>query len=445
MKLKKVIITLIIIALIILVILGVLLLYNIHQQENSFTPATENISIEYDNHLKEVEVRNDFYTIKTCVEKFYLYLSKPSDSDYTIIDEEVEQTLEIEERARKQAIYNLLDDKYIQSNGINEENVFNQIPEITLSDVIIENMYVSQQDENMYVYIVSGKLRNQTTKEHTNFTLMLKVDMLNRTFKIVPENYITEYIEQINLGQELVIDMETSIEKNNYNMFDYENISNETYISDMFNEFKENMIYDFELAYQDLNQEYKNKRFGAYEKFQEYAKNNIRNSVIMNLSQYQINEYNDYTQYICVDQNGNYYIFNVTGVMQYSVILDTYTIDLPQFVEQYNNSSDAEKVLLNIQKVFYAINKKDYNYVYSKLDATFKANNFPTEEEFEEYMANTFFEKNSVGYNEYQTRGNLHIYNIVITDDENDNERTIEKEFIMQLKEGTDFVMSFNV
>ena len=246
----------------------------------------------------------------------------------------------------------MLDERYIKSRGIDENNVLEKVEEIPLSDININNIYVSQQDENMYVFIVYGKLINETTKEKQEFNTMLIVDMLNRTFKVVPQEYIKEYITEINIGEELKINLEKSIEKNNYNIFEYENVSDETYIIDIFNEFKKNMMYDYKQSYENLELEYKEKRFGTYEKFEEYAKNNIKNSVIMKLNAYQINKYENYTQYICKDQNENYYIFNETGIMDYTVILDTYTIDLPQFTEKYNNSTDAEKVLLNIQKVF---------------------------------------------------------------------------------------------
>ncbi len=445
MKIKKIIIILLILLIIVAIVLGAVILYRNNQENIEFDPPQEDIQIDIQKEVKRVDIRNNFYAVRTCVEKFYSYLTETDESDYGIVDEEVEQTIEAAQNQSKQAVYNMLDDNYIQDRGITEENVSEQFPQIASSDVIIDDMYVSAQTESMYAYFVSGKLRNRTTWENTDFTLMLKVDMQNRTFKIVPADYITEYVDQIQIGQELNLDIGTSIEKNDFNIFDYENISIETYITDMFNEFKNDMMYDYESAYELLNEEYKNKRFETYEEFQSYAEDNYRNSVIMSLSQYQRNEYDDYTQYICVDQNGEYYIFNETGVMDYTVILDTYTIDLPQFVEQYNNSQDSEKVLLNIQKVFEAINDHDYRYVYNKLDATFKANNFPTEESFEEYITNTFFDNNSIGYQEYQTRGDLHIYTIVVSDADNADSAEVTKQFIMQLGEGTDFVMSFNI
>ena len=445
MNLKKILLILIVIVFIILIIIGALLIYSINKQENSFTPASEYIPVEIDRIVKQEDTKNNYYAMQSCVEKFYIYLAETDTSDYRIIDEEVEQTIEEANGLKREAIYNMLDENYIEDSGITEDNVFEVLPQVAISDVIIDDMYVSQQSSNMYVYFVYGRLRDETTRENSDFTIMLKVDMLNRTFRVVPVEYINHYVEEVTVGQELNLDIGTEIEENSYNTFSYEIVSEETYITQMFNEFKTDMMYDYESAYERLNQEYKEKKFETYEEFETYAKENIRNSIIMQLSQYQVNSYDDYTQYVLVDQNEKYYIFNETGVMQYTVILDTYTIDLPQFTEQYNNATDAEKVLLNIQKVFLAINDGDYNYVYNKLDNTFKANNFPTLESFETYMTQNFYQNNSVSYYNYQTSGDLHIYEVSITNTDDGNSSTITKNFIMQLGDGTDFVMSFNV
>ena len=427
---------------IILITLVILIIYGKYEKKYEYDSQTNNIPIEVVSTLEKVNVRNNYYMVKSCVEKFYQYLTKTNINEYRIIDEE---TQEYEEKVKKQAIYDMIDERYIQFKDITVDNIFEQIQPIEESTVIIEEMYVSQQDENMSSYIVYGKLRNNNTKEKTDFQLLIEVDMLNRTFKVIMQDYITTKIEKIEEDNTLNFDLEASIEKNTYNTFDYKNITDETYVTDLFNQYKDNMMNDYEEAYKKLNDEYSKKRFGTYQEFENYAKNRARESLEMQLSKYQVTNYEGYTQYTCIDENNNYYIFYVTGVMQYTVILDTYTIDLPQFTKKYNSSSDAEKVLLNIQKIFSAINDGDYNYVYNKLDNTFKQNNFPTLESFSNYIKQNFYENNSIGYSNYKTSGDLHIYEISITDKDNEANPTVTKNFIMQLKDGTDFVMSFNV
>ena len=56
--------------------------------------------------------------------------------------------------------------------------------------------------------------------------------------------------------------------------------------------------------------------------------------------------------------------------MQYKVLLDTYTMILPEFAEQYDNLDNTKKVVMNIEKVIQALNLRDFKYIYNKLDDT---------------------------------------------------------------------------
>ena len=213
----------------------------------------------------------------------------------------------------------------------------------------------------------------------------------------------------------------------------------------MFNKFKNDMIYYKKEAFNQLNEEYRKKKYSSYEEFEKSMNNSMKNIVTMKADKYNIKEYDGYKQYIISDQNENFYIFNETAAMDYTVILDTYTIDIPEFTEQYNKATDADKALLNIQRVFEAINDGDYRYVYNKLDNTFRQTNFPTELDFENYAKQHFYSENSIGYDNYQTSNDLHIYEITIKDKNNSNNQEIVKNFIVKLEEGTDYVMSFEV
>jgi len=129
--------------------------------------------------------------------------------------------------------------------------------------------------------------------------------------------------------------------------------------------------------YELLDKEYKQAKFSNVENFKKYIETNKTEIIGINPQRYQVTDgTNNTKQYVIIDQNGHYYIIREKGVLDYSVILDTYTIDLPEFTAKYNNSTDEQKVLLNIQKCFEAINQQDYKYVYNKLDETFRNNNF---------------------------------------------------------------------
>ena len=84
-------------------------------------------------------------------------------------------------------------------------------------------------------------------------------------------------------------------------------------------------------------------------------------------------------------------------------------------------------MLLNIQKFFEAINHQDYTYAYSKLDETFKNNNFETIAEFEAYMKKNFFGKNKLAAGKVEKQGNIYLYDINMSD-------ATEKEFCNAIK-----------
>lgn len=260
-------------------------------------------------------------------------------------------------------------------------------------------------------------------------------------------NIIKSNEKDLSSGLEIInsIEEKPEIEKYEYNQYMTKVIEDQDMTNIYFNNYKYYLIYHPEEAYNLLDKEYREKKYGDFQTYKNYIDQNIEQIFNSSIESFTVSNWSDGKQYIVTDKNGKYYIFRENVVMDYTVILDTYTIDLPQFIEKYNSSSDAEKVLLNIQKIFSAINDEDYNYVYNKLDTTFKQNNFPTLDSFETYIKQNFYENNSIGYSNYKTSGDLHIYEISITDKDNEANPTVTKNFIMQLKDGTDFVMSFNV
>ena len=240
----------------------------------------------------------------------------------------------------------------------------------------------------------------------------------------------------------------------------------------MFKDYIQNALYSPQDSYNSLNPEYREKKFGNFQSFQLFLDENrsvyesydMRNAkkyedfnnmeeymlYLTTFQQIKLESYektmnNQYTQYVCIDNLGNYYIFRETAAMQYTVILDTYTIDLPEFVEQYEKASEEDKVLMNIQKFFDAIEDKDYDYAYDKLDATFKSNNFATLESFENYVEQNFFEENTLSAGKAEKQGDVYLYNVTINDGTSNSNNSKTTSFVMRLGEGTDFVMSFGI
>ena len=236
------------------------------------------------------------------------------------------------------------------------------------------------------------------------------------------------------------------IDINEYNSYSIRAVTEENLLREYLEDYKQNALKYPEYAYNSLDEEYRNEKFGNIDYFKEYINNRKDTIEKIELSKYKINDNNGNIQYICLDNDNNYYIFNKKSNMKYTVILDTYTIDLDEFTQKYIGANDGQKVGLNVEKFFKAINDKDYKYAYNKLDETFRNNNFPTLNDFVNYANNNFFEQNKVEHlNAKRDDDELIIYTIDLKDATYRELYSKRVTVVMQLKQGTEYVMSFSM
>lgn len=105
-----------------------------------------------------------------------------------------------------------------------------------------------------------------------------------------------------------------------------------TYISDedmakiYLNDYIHNMYYDVNKAYDLLDNEYKNAKFGSLESYKNYVKS--LNYKTYKLARYYKKEVKGSIIFGVYDENSNLYIFKTNGVMQYTVYLDDYTVEI---------------------------------------------------------------------------------------------------------------------
>ena len=249
-----------------------------------------------------------------------------------------------------------------------------------------------------------------------------------------------QYIDELEItNEERTI---TVKQKYSCNEFEFITVTTDDLVGAYFNQYKSYALGNLEKAYNLLDEEYREKKFGNIEEYRTYIENNSEAISQVRLDSYQIKKDGENNRYICIDQNGNYYIFNETAVMDYTVMLDTYTIDLPEFIEKYNIATEQQKVALNIDRFMQAINAKDYKYAYSCLADSYKNNYFKTQEEFETYAMQNFYESSTVGYKQFDVQQDVYTYSVILTNDATGEQ--MEKTFVMQLGEGTEFVLSFN-
>lgn len=340
-KSKKIILITIII--LIIVIIGILILIKKLNEKPKTDAIEQEVNIVLDNELTKVNFRDNYYIVKNIIENYYLSLCELNktvddvpiyeyEGDINQIKQELANQTAREIENKKNKIYNLFDTKYSNENGISVDNIQEKLGNYKDLNVFIEDMYTRDLSENLKLYFVYGTITEKDTLLQQNFRWMVIIDQTNRTFNM----YQADYIEKNNLF-ELSKDKDfsmniTNVENRKYNTYQYEYINDETYVTDLITHYKQSLVYyKTGYSYNKLDKEYREKRFDGetdYEKYIAENKKRISNAV---LAYYKVTEFEEYTQYLCVDTQGNYYIFRENANMDYSLILDIYTIDLPEF------------------------------------------------------------------------------------------------------------------
>ena len=286
-----------------------------------------NTTIDY--NFKEVTNRDDYFVISSIVDE---YLSN-------ILIED------------KSVIYNMIDKQYIDKYKISTENINDYIDSIDAVQIFkAKKMYVRKQDtnKNVYDYFVYGTIREDDRfirKEEKNFKIIVKIDSDNTTFSIIPQKYIDD--NKYNDINNIQLENET-IKENTDNLYRPLSIDDKVMVNLLFSDYKDNMLYNSEQAYNNLSEKYREIRFGGIETYNKYIEGIKEEISELFINKFSINKYDDYTEYICIDQYNNYYIFKETAVMQYTLQLDTYTIESEKFIQEYNASDDREKTMMNI-------------------------------------------------------------------------------------------------
>lgn len=303
--------------------------------------------------------------------------------------------------------------------------------------IFIEDIYV-QRNDNINVYAVYGIQNNK------NMCYIISLDYNNFTYNI---KQVTE--DECNIiknGKENNYIKITNIEKNDDNTFEL-NVMSDVQTSAMYYNIIKNLLNsEPEVVYNLLlDDEYKQKRFSNIEGFNEFVNQNKSKYTNMKLSKYAKYKYDGYVQYVCLDNNGDYFVINNNvDNGEYKILLDTYTVDQQEFIKKYNSVTDAEKAGYDINKFFEAINANDYTYAYNCLSESFRQNKFSTQKQFENYIKNNFYNKNKVKYSNCRKEGNYYIYTVNIINSA-DTTKSVQKDFIVNLKEDRQFEMSFSV
>lgn len=441
MNMKKIIIIVIVIFIVLIIGISIMLKYLDNKSEEVEEEAGQpGIVVDYENEsTKKVSDFVNFYTVVNCVNS-YINRVNINNSSYYGTDENSNYSKIVSDEEINQNIYDLLSKQYIEENNITVENLRETVEVMEQNAIFVPLRMNVLENDVIEKYLVYGFLTDINSNFIKEMYIYVNLDISNSTFSVepVPDGTI-ENIDEVE-----IINNNEAIEENTLNKFAQAKVNYEYLCKEHLNVYKNILLCLPELAYEYLDDEYKQERFGSYEKFQEYLTDNHDAIFTLNLAEYSVNTYEDYTQYVCVDNRGNYYLFKETDFMDYKVQLDTYTIKSEEYIEAYNGLTDSQKTSFNVSVFIQMLNTKDYTHAYETLSEGFRNNYFPDEESFKNYIKENFYDYNVLEIISTSNEGDIYIYESTIKNGRNESENKIFN-FNVLLGEGTDFTLSFNV
>lgn len=428
---------------IVLLILAIIIIKNSQQiitNEEEKSPNDTGQVIEFDNTNKKV-VDNDikFFTVKNCVQQYIDTINLNNDR-YFGYGENGEYRKIVSDEQIASYISVLLSNQYKEENRINESNLYDYINTTQEKLIFIPLKMNVITQTNIEKYIVYGIQITVDGNYDSDIYIVVNLDVTNSTFSIEPLSSNYDNIDEIDLQNN-----NERIDQNTDNKYSDQKINNEYIAKYYFTTYKQIILTRPDLVYDYLQEDYKLQRFGTLENFEKYVESSREEIAGLQIQKYLVNNYEDYIEFVCMDQYQNLYIFDETNPMDFTLKLDSYTIISDNFKEKFDSSNEQYKVAMNIDKWVQMLNNRDYTHAYEVLDETFKSNNWGSVEAFEQYMRESFPLHYEVEYATYSSEGSTYVQQINLTDITGKTEGTISLNIIMQLKDNYEFVMSFSV
>lgn len=253
--------------------------------------------------------------------------------------------------------------------------ITNNVKYVVKQAYVTQNQYMSKYYTYGTLTIANGNYTAQTQEIY----MILYLTAENKGYRLQTISK-EEYLNRTALEQNDTIE----IQEGTYNKFEYEYIDNVKQMEIYLEDYSFQIFNNTENSYNLLNTEYKEKRFKDLQAFVQFLNEKQGQLHNIKINQYTVDEENQNKIYKGTDQNGNYYEIIEKSYMNYEIILDNYTM------LDYSNDSDENKIKLSAEKFILMLNSADYTNAYNLLEPSFKQINFPTEQDFINYVKITF-------------------------------------------------------
>ena len=344
----------------------------------------------------------------------------------------------------------IVSSKYIKEYNINESNILNiiEIPKMTNINqyykIVILDILTAQIDQKTSIYIIKGKGRLVGNSDTFEYNIMIEIDNNQSVYSIYPDKYLKDKgYDKLVQGNQINYTANNII-KNTNNEFIHNLKDDLDMAKEYFNNYTEMLAYYNQDAANKLDIEYIKEKFGSKQNFYNYLDEIKYTIYTMQINKYKVYHTKYYTDYICTDQYENHYIFRQkNGITDYTVFMDSYTVDLDTYKENYNNGNEENKVDIQIEKFNQMLNTKDYDAIYNKLNIVFKQNNFNSVKTLQEYLQKNAYEINKIEINDLYLNEDYYICECTLKNFKNTNESK-KINIIIKLIDYNNFEMSFN-
>ena len=390
-----------------------------NEQIDNNTAINTASSNDAQDEKKLVKVTNTkmYFLIKQCIVNYYSSLI--NEQDLGIIDNKAKKDIDV---------------------GENEILSYSYIPKFN-----IDKIYMQEIDgkENMYVVYYRAENVNSNYKE---LGIRIRMNKENKIFSIFPYEYLKKN-SYLDLDENDTVDTKNleTITQGNLNTYsEQSSIDTVKYITELFDRYKFDLVFDNENLYRTISDEYKNLKFATFQDFKNYLTSNKSELSKEQLKEYKKTVYESYTELIGSTNENRNYVFMVKNIMDYSISLDEYSVVTQESQDEYDKLLSQAKAKICIDRVIEAINNKDYDFVYDRLNPILKNNYYKTKQDFIQFSKNNFFDNNLYEIQEDYLKVSQDIYqfDVKIYNADGDIVTNNWFKFAITLKDNAEFTVS---